>query len=117
MARAIENEVFKIITQDKWIKAKTYITEVKERLGNKDKSKLVEQKFLKRVCSYLNYICLTYNLLIPYLWGFYNLVDRWREERNAEGWKEEGFLHQDILDSYLFKGIIDENEYDKLIKL
>ena len=31
-----------------------------------------------------------------------------------EGWKEEGYSYQDILDGYLFKNLITEQEYDKL---
>ena len=56
VARALEYVVFKMIMQEKWLKAKAYIMEVRAKIGHRNKPTFIEHKLLERVWSFLNYL-------------------------------------------------------------
>ena len=47
--------------------------------------------------------------------GFHDTIDRHRDDRDGDRWKEEGTACEDILDRYLSKEDLSEEEYDTLI--
>ena len=53
--------------------------------------------------------------MLPHMKGFRNFIDSWREDRNREGWREEGNVWKDVLELYLFEDKISEEGYDMLV--
>ena len=47
--------------------------------------------------------------------GFHNTIDGWRDDRDEGGWKHERSAWKDVLDHYLDKEDLLEEEYDKII--
>ena len=55
---------------------------------------------------------------MPYLRGWHNTIDSWRDDRDLEGWKNEKDTPEtnwlDLLAYYLATGKISEEDYDEL---
>ena len=47
----------------------------------------LERKVLESIRGFLNYDCLMYEVLTPYLKGLHLTIDSWRPDRDSEGWK------------------------------
>ena len=53
--------------------------------------------------------------MLPFLKGFHNTIDGWRYDRDEGRRKEERATWKDVLDCYLDKVNLIEEEFDKLI--
>ena len=110
--------VTKSITQEKWNRVKTILKELRTSMGTKEHPKVLNHKKLERDRGFLNYLGMTYDIIIPFLRGFHNTIDQWRDGRNIEGWKADDGSSQwgDILDHYVFTGKLSQEEAEALIE-
>ena len=109
--------VEKTITQAKWIKTKKYLEELKDLIGTPDHPRAVPLKALERVRGFLNHISLTYEIVVPFLRGFHNSIDSWRDNRDEEGWKvdDSNTKWEDVLEHLVIQEKISEDVYENLL--
>ena len=67
--------------------------------------------------GFLNHVGMCYDIIIPYIRGYHNTIDGWRNNRNAEGWKMEDGTSQwrEILDYYVCTGKISSEKMGTLL--
>jgi len=111
------NEVTKTVSQEKWSKAKVILADLRSQIGSPDHLGLLSHKTLEQSRGFLNHLSLTYEIICPYLRGFHNSIDGWRDNRDVEGWKseEESSKWADILFYYRSNYKITSEEYDQLL--
>ena len=91
--------------------------ELREAIGTLDHPRAVPHKLLEIIRGFLNHIALTYEIVVPFLRGFHNTIDSWRDNRDEEGWKDEdlNLKWKDILSHFLALGKISDEMYENLI--
>ena len=113
-----EDCVEKTITQSKWNKAKEILGETRSKIGSPERPNKLLHKFLEVSRGFLNHLGLTYPIILPYLRGWHNTIDSWRDDRDLEGWKNEKDTPEtnwlDLLSYNLVTGKISEEDYDEL---
>ena len=75
-------EVFVLVTQEKWEKGKLMIHELQDCLRE---GPTLNRIRLQQVRGYLNYIALTYPILLTRLMGFHLTIDGWRKNWDQHG--------------------------------
>ena len=75
----------KMISQEKWLKTKSYLNDLQNKIGSRDHPGPLEVKWLERIRGFLNHIAITYCIILPFLRGFHNTIDSWRDGRDVEG--------------------------------
>jgi len=89
--------------QDKWDKAQRLLRELKVEL---DQSDMLDYKGLQQKRGFFVHVQRTYPCITPYLKGFHNMLDGWRENRDADGWKQpltqEHLVWSDATDTWEF---------------
>lgn len=78
--------LFVMSTQGKWEKAKGIMKKWTEALGS-DARISIDHKEMEQDVGFLCHISRTYPKLFPYLKGFYNTLNSWRDDRDDDGWK------------------------------
>ena len=84
-------EVFVLVTQEKWEKGKLMIHELQDCLREWPS---LNRKRLQQVRGYLNYIALTYPILLTRLMVFHLTIDGWRKNRDQRGWRCKNATNQ-----------------------
>jgi hypothetical protein len=79
--------VFVYVTQEKWDKTKRLLVEVLSFITT-DPTR-IPRKRLEQIRGFLQYVTRTYTGMNPYLIGFHLTIDGWREDRDAEGWRQK----------------------------
>ena len=105
-----EDCVWVYVAEDKWEKAKLFISEL---FGILERGEKINHKFLERGRGFMVYFCRTYTSLTPFLKGLHLTLDSWREGRDEEGWKMRGKIVE--TDSLIFNNeqcMEDENDCD-----
>ena len=83
-----EAAVWVYTSQEKWDKAKRFVSELSNLLSTGDTSQVsIDYKFLERGVGFLIYFCRTYTSFVPYLKGMHLTKDSWRQGRDQDGWK------------------------------
>jgi hypothetical protein len=102
--------VWVYVAEEKWEKAKVFITEL---FGILEKGEKINHKFLERGRGFMVYFCRTYTSLTPFLKGLHLTLDSWREGRDKEGWKIKGKTFKIDSDFQIDEeGIEDEEDSD-----
>lgn len=81
---ATKDEVLVLVTEEKWVKAKGQVDELKCITENKK----ANRQQLQEIRGFLNYIRATYSLILSYLIGLHLTIDGWRKKRTSEGWRK-----------------------------
>jgi hypothetical protein len=85
--KAIEGEGLYVLSMEgKWAKAKSIIAKFYS-LVVVEKQSLLDYKMLESDVGFLCHVSRTYPIIFPYLKGFYNTMNNWRCDRDADGWK------------------------------
>ncbi len=71
-------------SQEKWDKAKLYLTELLTCVESMDP---LDRKHLESVQGFFIHLQCTYPAMMPFIKGFHLTTDGWRDGRDAEGWK------------------------------
>jgi hypothetical protein len=74
-----------LVSDDKWLKTKTLIAEVRGMLIERPMS--LPHKRLEQIRGYLVHIAQTYPMLSSYLIGLHMTIDCWRPNRDLDGWR------------------------------
>ena len=94
-----DDAVWVYTSQEKWEKAKSFISELHELLQKEEANlnTLIDYKFLERGRGFMIYFCRTYTSFVPYLKGLHLTMDSWRPGRDHDGWKEKKKLDRSEL--------------------
>ena len=84
-----DRSVTKSITQEKWNKVKRILKDLRGSIGSKECRKALDRKTLESDRRFFTHVSMTYEIITPFLQGFHNTIDGWRENRNEDGWKED----------------------------
>ena len=79
-----DDELLVLVTKGKWLKSKSQVQELKNMIKND----MVSRKRLQEIRGYLNYIGMTYPIILSYLVGLHLTIDGWRKGRNSSGWRD-----------------------------
>ena len=85
------NEVAKLVTQERWSKARRIIREISEELTKSGEARVLERAGLGSKRVFFVYVARTYDFLVPYLKGVHATMESWRPDRDSEGWKVKDF--------------------------
>lgn len=83
--RTDEGQVRLLIGEDKWVKTKGLLVEMKELLARSPKT--LPRKRLEQIRGYLVHIAQTYPMFASYLIGLHMTIDFWRPNRDRDGWR------------------------------
>ena len=102
-----DGSVYVYVSQDKWEKAKNYVSRWIEqvRLNREEIKPFLDFKNLEKGRGFLVYLSRTYPSITPFLKGIHLTLDSWREGRDVEGWKSKKRKTSDYCDS------IEEDEF------
>ena len=81
---SLHDSVWVYVSQEKWDKAKTFVTEALRLVST---SKKLSYKFVEKGRGFMVYFCRTYTAMVPFLKGFHLSLESWRDNRDVEGWK------------------------------
>jgi len=109
-----ENEISKTVSKEKWMKAKNYISEIKERL-NLDKDYEFDFKYLEQIRGFLCHLALTFDVIFPFLKGFHLLLCHHLPQRNEEGWKINEMEWLAYLQEAQAKGSMSSEEVQQML--
>ena len=79
-------EVGKLVSDERWTKARNIIRKWHDRLSKSPQGPL-DLKELLSDRGFLIYIVRTYDCMNTYLKGFHLTIDSWRDNRDDDGWK------------------------------
>ena len=89
--------------------------ELVKSIGSKTHPNLTNHIFIQRVRAQFNYLAITNEIMVPFLKGMHNAIDGWQENRDHEGWRNEGSHWKEVLENYLYERRVNEKDYDALI--
>ena len=85
-----KDSVYVLVTKEKWTKARSLLADLRSKLRG---SNIIKRKLLQRIRGFLNYVALTYPILMSHLMGFHLTIDGWRGGRDEDGWRICDFSH------------------------
>jgi len=86
-----QDEVVKLVTQERWTKTRTIVRGIAEELERAGKGRLMDRARLGSHRGFLVYVARTYSQLVPYLKGIHATMEAWRPDRDEDGWKIHDF--------------------------
>ena len=96
-------EVGKLVSQERWDKAKSIIGKWKDIL-HKDRFAKLNMVELRSDRGFLNYIARTYPTISTFLKGFHLTIDGWRKDRDDEGWKVSDYTFENAFGDQNYPG-------------
>ena len=82
------DEISKSVTQEKWDKGKEMIERLRKLCeAAMDLRPMLNRKELERETGFLNHLGMTFEVLVPYLKGYYFTLNSWRSHRDEADWK------------------------------
>ena len=86
--RVSSTNITKSVTQEKWDKGRGIVMALFERCrSSPDQRPVLNRKELERETGFLNHLAMTFEVVTPYLKGFYLTLNSWRSHRDDEDWK------------------------------
>jgi hypothetical protein len=108
--------ISKTVSQEKWIKGRTMITDLNMMCCQVDGARpVMNRKQLERSTGFLNHLSTTFDVMTPYLKGFYLTLNSWRSKRNNEDWKVSDKMWLQLLLGQLEDGLISNEEFDSVM--
>lgn len=103
----------KSVSQEKWEKGKAIV----ERLDGlcriaEEGRPLLNRKDLEKETGFLNHLAMTFDVIFPYLKGFYLTLNSWRSHRDEGDWKVSEKRWRKMLMLQLNLGKITEQEWE-----
>ena len=84
-----------------------------ENVGTRETHVPLERKLLERIKGFFNHFAIIYDTIIPFLKGFHNTIDGWRNNKDEEAGKRREALGKGFL-TKLFEDKITEEEHELL---
>ena len=108
-----QNLISKSVTQEKWEKGKDMVEKLwhlcQESEGGRPR---INRKELERETGFLNHLAMTFDVISPYLKGFYLTLNSWRPYRDEGDWKISEKKWKRMLMLQLSMGKITELEWE-----
>lgn len=108
--------ISKTVSQEKWNKGRSIVAELKLVCDQADGNRpSLGRKQLERSTGFLNHLATTFDVMTPYLKGFYLTLNSWRLKRNSEDWKVSDKMWVQLLTLRLEEGLISNEEFDTVM--
>ena len=111
-----KDSIKKTVTQEKWDKAKNYISDIQNCL-KQNSNYSFNFKYLEQVRGFLCHLALTFEIIFPFLKGFHLTLCSHLPRRNEEGWKINELEWLGYMEEAKIKGTMSVEEIDQLINL
>ena len=103
--------ISKSVSQEKWEKGKKMVERIQGWCKEaKDNRPMLNRKELERETGFLNHLSMTFDVVTPYLKGFYLTLNSWRSHRDERDWKVTDKRWQRMLIDKFEMGEISEAE-------
>ena len=80
--------ISKSVSQEKWDKGRAIVAAMSERCrSTADSRPVLNRKELERETGFLNHLAMTFEVINPYLKGFYLTLNSWRTHTDEGDWK------------------------------
>jgi len=109
-----ETSIQKTVTQEKWNKAKGYISDIRQAI-KQDPNYVFKFKYLEQVRGFLCHLALTFDIIFPFLKGFHLTLCQHLPRRNEEGWKINDLEWLAYMEEAKVKGTMTEEDIEQLI--
>lgn len=108
-----KESITKSVSREKWEKGRSMVRHLWELVSNGDISRpILDRKTLERETGFLNHLSMTFEVMTPYLKGFYLTLNLWRQGRDAEDWKVSDKQWRQIVLERYHNGLISAEELD-----
>ncbi|KAI2498994.1 hypothetical protein MHU86_15498 [Fragilaria crotonensis] len=105
--------ISKSVSQEKWEKGKAMIAQLLGLIETAvNRRPLIERKKLEKETGFLNHLSMTFDVITPFLKGFYLTLNSWRSQRDEGDWKMSDKRWKRLLFSKFERGDISEAELD-----
>jgi hypothetical protein len=107
--------ISKTVSQEKWNKGRAIIIDLKsicDQGGGDGMRPTLDRRQLERSTGFLNHLTTTFEVMTPYLKGFYLTLNSWRTKRNEEDWKVSDKVWIQLLMAQLEDGLISNEEFE-----
>ena len=110
------SSISKSVSQEKWEKGKAMIEQLSELIkGVIDGRPQIDRKKLEKETGFLNHLAMTFEVVTPFLKGFYLTLSSWRSQRDAGDWKISDKRWKRLLFAQFENGEISETELDNAL--
>jgi hypothetical protein len=108
-----DGKISQSVTAEKWKKGQDSVKSLVD--GIEDNDGIVSFKTTERVRGFLCHLSMTFEVITPFLKGFYLLLAKHLPRRDEDGWKfsEKGYLT--YVHQYLAEGKVSESEAEAMI--
>jgi hypothetical protein len=111
--RISSGRITKSVSQEKWEKGKAIIKGLALLLmDSEDGRPMLDRKALEKETGFMNHLAMTFDILTPFLKGFYLTLNSWRPQRDEGDWKMSDQRWRGYLFGKFEKGDISEKELD-----
>ena len=105
--------ISKSVSQEKWEKGKAMVEKLQESIKLAEGGRpLIDRKQLEKETGFLNHLAMTFDVVSPFLKGFYLTLNSWRSQRDEGDWKVSDKRWKRLLFDQFEKGEISEKELD-----
>jgi hypothetical protein len=104
-----DSRVTKLVTQEKWTKAKLMVKELLEEANGSKRHKF-SYKQLEQIRGFLCHMAMTYETLTPFLKGIYLTLVCYLPQRDADGWKMSNRKWLDHIKALVKEGKLSTEE-------
>ncbi|KAI2494743.1 hypothetical protein MHU86_19780 [Fragilaria crotonensis] len=111
------SSISKSVAQEKWEKGKSMVERLWWVLINDDPKERpsIDRKTLERETGFLNHSAMTFDVITPFLKGFYLTLNSWRSHRDEGDWKMPDKRWRQLLFAQFEMGAISEEELDSAL--
>ena len=67
---------------------KNHLKEIRKGIWTRDYPSAMNHKQIERIIGHLNHVAIAYEIIIPFIRGFHNKIDIWRDNSDVEGSKD-----------------------------
>ena len=105
--------ISKSVSQEKWEKGRGMVSQLLQdlRVGVQGRP-LIDRKMLEKQTGFLNHMAMTFDVVTPFLKGFYLTLNSWRSQRDEGDWKLSSKRWKRFLFARFERGEISETELD-----
>ncbi len=108
--------ISKSVSQEKWEKGKTMVERLRLLIGADANARpSVDRKTLEKETGFLNHLAMTFDVITPFLKGFYLTLNSWRSHRDDGDWKMPDKRWRRLLFAQFEMGEISEEELDSAL--
>ena len=112
--RIDSSNISKSVSQEKWNKAKGMVDELLQTIrASIDRRPQIDRKRLEKETGFLNHLAMTFDVVRPFLKGYYLTLNSWRSKRDHGDWKLSDKRWRRMLFDRFESGGMSEFELDK----